>query len=236
LTHKNYLGNQRGRLGSTAVFWVVCGGLLGSSLALLGAKIDVEGLWTVKVESENLRVAPNGEKIGALFEGAQVETLKVEGQWVKVRFDAWMWGPSLDGFEPLPAPSAESSGKPKPKLLEYLPKIKRQINAEYGTFYGVHLDRDFNRLRLRLRVEDIGREALVLRQEAIQRLVLEILGEAIQFDEIDIETNRPDGSGQVGGELARIKRADLEAVAVGDTSAWKAVCRLSSDGGETWVP
>ena len=75
--------------------WAVVGAIALTGFALWGG----DGMWRVTVESENLRESPNGKKIGTLLEGAALDTLEVDGRWVRVRVEGWVWGPSLDGFE-----------------------------------------------------------------------------------------------------------------------------------------
>ena len=171
--------------------WAVVGAIALTGFALWGG----DGMWRVTVESENLRESPNGKKIGTLLEGAALDTLEVDGRWVRVRVEGWVWGPSLDGFEAArekPEPKSETKAE-QPPLLRLIPKIKRMVNAEYGTFYGLHWDGDFKRLRLRLRIEDIGPEALEVRQEALHHLLLAEVGESVAFEEVDVASNRPDG-------------------------------------------
>lgn len=214
--------------------WAVGGAIVLTCLALWGG----DGMWRVTVESENLRESPNGKKIGTLLEGASLDTLEVDGRWVRVRVEGWVWGPSLDGFEAAQEkPESTSAAKvEQPPLLRLIPKMKRMVNAEYGTFYGLHWDGDFKRLRLRLRTEDIGPEALEIRQEALHHLLLAEVAESVAFEQVDVASNRPDGSGQVGAEVARIERAALENLERGDMAAWRAAVRVSRDGGETWNP
>jgi len=220
--------------GRPSAVWAIGGVLLLTGLALWGG----DGLWRVEVESENLRAAPNGKKIGTLLEGTSVDTLETDGRWVRVRLEGWVWGPSLDGFVEAPKEEAPTSKKAadEPPLLRLTPKIKRMVNADYGTFYSLDWDQDFKRLRLRLRVEDIGAEALALRQQALHRLLLDEVGTAVEYDQVEVASNRPDGSGQVGAEVARIERAALVGLEADDQAAWQEAVRLSSDGGETWNP
>ena len=101
-----------------------------------------------------------------------------------------------------------------------------------GYSTGLGLDEDFGRLWLRFRVRDIEREAWERRAFAVQRGAVELLQGRVEFDEIRIETNRPDGSGEVGQYIA-VTAADL--VRAGDDwAAWRKHTRFSIDGGETW--
>jgi len=51
----------------------------------------------VRVAQENLRNSPNGQKIGELGSGAQVQVLETRENWVKVQMTAWIWKNSLTG-------------------------------------------------------------------------------------------------------------------------------------------
>ncbi|NQT24622.1 peptidylprolyl isomerase [candidate division KSB1 bacterium] len=63
---------------------------LSGVLAAQGGKVYV------KVKKENLRQSPNGEKIGELVSGSQVEVLEKRANWTKVQVTAWVWDGSLD--------------------------------------------------------------------------------------------------------------------------------------------
>ena len=49
----------------------------------------------VKVQSENLRNGPSGEKIGLLTSGTSVEVLERRPNWIKVQVTGWIWEKSL---------------------------------------------------------------------------------------------------------------------------------------------
>ncbi len=49
----------------------------------------------VKVEQENIRLEPNGTKIGEIIAGSEVEVIERQSNWVKVQINAWIWEPSL---------------------------------------------------------------------------------------------------------------------------------------------
>ncbi|MDZ7260876.1 MAG: peptidylprolyl isomerase [candidate division KSB1 bacterium] len=51
-------------------------------------------MW-VKVNSENLRLTPNGEILGQLTKGTELEVLEKQGKWVRVQLTGWMWEASL---------------------------------------------------------------------------------------------------------------------------------------------
>lgn len=54
------------------------------------------GKMYVKVKTENLRKSPNGEKLGEILSGSQVEILEKRANWSKVQVTAWIWNGSLD--------------------------------------------------------------------------------------------------------------------------------------------
>lgn len=45
----------------------------------------------VKGETLNLRNAPNGDKIGLLYLGTELDSIKEKGEWVKVKVEGWVW-------------------------------------------------------------------------------------------------------------------------------------------------
>ncbi len=49
----------------------------------------------VRVEQENIRSEPNGNKIGEILSGTEVEVVERQSNWVKIQMDAWIWEPSL---------------------------------------------------------------------------------------------------------------------------------------------
>ena len=49
----------------------------------------------VKVKKENIRKAPNGEKLGEVFGGMKVNVLERQSSWVKVQLTGWIWAESL---------------------------------------------------------------------------------------------------------------------------------------------
>ncbi len=49
----------------------------------------------VKVEVENLRDKPGGNKVGTLQAGSLLKVLEKRPDWVKVQFTAWIWANSL---------------------------------------------------------------------------------------------------------------------------------------------
>ena len=205
------------------------------TFAVLAAKVqDRDGGIAVKSSVENFRDAPNGKRLGTLLENTEIEKISQEGKWVRFRVEGWIWGPSLEGFEMQTAVEETVEPPPTMPLQDNLPRIKRFVNDRHGLFYGVSLDEDLGRLTVRFRVRDLEREALERRQMAVQAGVLDILGSKIVFSTIRIETNRPDGSGEVGAEIAETSVSHVRQLAGGTVELWKEQTRISSDGGETW--
>ncbi len=212
---------------------------------------DLLGSRRLEVEKpvENIRSSPNGEQIGTLVKGVEVEELEQEGKWVRINVEGWIWGPSLRGFEPgeeaferpRETGGKEEKGPREPAvrrparatLHRHTAEASRIIDPEFGDFYGISLDHDLGQLVVRFKVTGISREALEVRQMRVQRKVVRGLGDAdLEFKSVRIETNRPDGSGEVGVEVAVMKRADIDAE--DDVDKWKARSKISTDGGKTW--
>lgn len=49
----------------------------------------------VKIEKENIRLAPKGKKVGELLGGTQLQVLERQDNWIKVQFTGWIWSESL---------------------------------------------------------------------------------------------------------------------------------------------
>jgi len=45
----------------------------------------------VKAVRENLRLSPNGTKIGELIQGVQLKVLEDRGAWLRVQVEGWIW-------------------------------------------------------------------------------------------------------------------------------------------------
>lgn len=208
--------------------------VLAFALGAVAAKKGLDHLFVVGESVENFRAEPNGAKLGTLMQGTEIEQIGEDGQWVRFRVEGWIWGPSLAGYEQAQeAVSTAARTEPMPPLQDELPRIKKLINDKYGVFYGVDLDEDLDLLRLRFRVRNIGMEVLQRRMLAVQLGVFEILEGVVEFQALRIETNRPDGSGEVGLYIAETSVADL--VRYGDDREnWRTHTRLSIDGGESW--
>ena len=54
----------------------------------------------VKGETLNVRESPDGEKIGVVNYGTEMETIKKEGKWVKVKIEGWVWEPLTSSEKP----------------------------------------------------------------------------------------------------------------------------------------
>ena len=196
-----------------------------------------EGVYRVANSVENFRDGPDGQRLGSLLEGTEIERISQSGNWVRFRVEGWVWGPALDGFEeekPEPVAGPVAGATQRLPLQENLPRLKRLINDTYGVFYGVNLDEIASRLVIRLRVRNLDREELLNRQLALQQEVLEILKGELEFASIRIETNRPDGSGQVGTEIAETGVEEIVKARRGQPGPWRQVTRFSDDGGQTW--
>ena len=215
--------------------------LAATSLALAAKLTSSRALTVSRSGGENIRKTQNGDKIGTLLEGATVEVLEQDGSWIRFRLEGWIWGPSLDGFREEEEEEEEArpfrgreSREARPALQVHLPEVKKLINDDYGVFYGMSIDKDLSQLVVRLRVRNITREALERRQMAVQGKVAGILEDSVEFTSVRIETNRPDGSGQVGLELAVTELDDIDVDGDETLEEWKQHTRLSSDGGKTW--
>jgi len=45
----------------------------------------------VRVEKENLRKTPGGQKIGVVFKNTELKVIEEEGRWVEVEITGWIW-------------------------------------------------------------------------------------------------------------------------------------------------
>jgi hypothetical protein len=209
--------------------------VLASGLAALAQQQLREGMLRLQTSVENFRDEPNGRKLGTLVEGTEIEKIAQDGKWVRFRVEGWVWGPSLEGFveEKPPAPTSAEAA-PRQPLQDAVPRAKRLINESFGTFYGLNLDADLNVLRVRFRVGDIGAEKLARRQLAVQKQVWDLVRDEIAVAAVRVETNRADGSGAVGAEMAECKVEALKNLKADEIEKWRAATRFSRDGGKTW--
>ena len=212
------------------------GAALAAALALgaVAAKLRSAPIFVVEASVENFRDAPNGTKLGTLLAGTEIESIGEEGQWVRFpRRKVGSGGLPWKAMSPRRKTATERRKEPIPPLQDERPRIKELINDRYGVFYGVGLDEDVGRLWLRFRVRDIEREAWERRAFAVQRGAAELLQGRVEFDEIRIETNRPDGSGEVG-PVHRCDRCRLGPRPPMTGRLGASTRAFSIDGGETW--
>ena len=237
--------------------------LLSTSLPAMGAALQEEdGVLVVEKPEENIRSAPNGEKIGMLFKGAEIEKIGEDGKWVRFRMEGWVWGPSLEPgmkapaqISEVPAARAKTQGtmvtrKPRSTIQVNLSEVRELIKEDYGVFYSMDHDKDLQQLIVRFRVEKISRDVLERRQAALQAQLFDLFVDDVKIDDVKIddlefnsirmETNRPDGSGQVGVEIVITAIAhlmDVDRIADVDDDhlrQWKEKSRISTDAGATW--
>ena len=218
--------------------------LLGAAAA---AQLFASRTFEVEKPTENIRAHPEGRQIGTLLAGALVEEVARDGKWVKFRIEAWIWGPSLEGYDERSKREDTGSGpekedgagearrKPRPALTVNLDEVRELIEDGFGRFYGMRLDPDLEQVQVRFRVRDLEREALERRQMRAQHAVWELLREDVEFESLRVETNRPDGSGEVGVEQASTDVADIRRIKGEDFTLWRRATRRSSDGGKTWA-
>lgn len=197
-----------------------------------------EGTLRVQESVENVRDAPNGRKFGTLLEGTEIEEISRDGKWVRFRVEGWIWGPSLEGFVEERPRDEVAAVQPAPRLplQDAMPRAKRLVNEQYGTFYGLHIDADLELLRIRLRVGDIGQERLRARQRVVMKAIWDLVGDELDepVTRVRIETNRADGSGAVGTVFAEcpVETLDVEELS---EKEWARTVRISDDGGQSWV-
>lgn len=228
---------------------------LGILLGVGGTQLLAGRDYEVAKPSENIRSAPEGKQIGTLAEGATIEEIGRDGRWIKFRLEGWIWGPSLEGYQAEPAsapivstgssdsastssastPTAGSVRQPRAALSTHLADVRALVDPEYGRFYGLRLDPDLQQVQIRFRVRDLEPEALERRQMRVQHAVWEMLDGDVEFTSIRVETNRADGSGEVGQILAATEVDGIRAAGGTDLAAWRAATRRSDDGGSTWT-
>jgi hypothetical protein len=235
---------------------LVCCTNLTAMGAALEKRLEESVLLIVEKPEENIRSAPNGEKIGLLFKGAQIEKIGEQGKWVQFKMEGWVWAPSLEAApaglpaqlsqagssqeEGISAPSLVTR-KPRSAIQVNLSQVRELVNDDFGVFYSMDHDQDLQQLIVRIRLsETLTRDALERRQVAIQGQLFDLLAGGVEFNSIRVETNRPDGSGQVGVEVVITDVADLvdlneNAEADADQlRRWKEQSRISTDAGVTW--
>ena len=63
-------------------------------------KSSSPAVYYVTPPEENLRVGPNGQRVGSLTRGTPVKVIKTKGNWAYVTVRAWIWKPSLSKTRP----------------------------------------------------------------------------------------------------------------------------------------
>jgi len=76
----------------------------------------------VKADQENLRIAPNGDRIGSLAKGASMVVLQDKGKWVKVAVTGWIWKEST-------TLTREDLAGPRYRALQILVKTSEDAEA-----------------------------------------------------------------------------------------------------------
>ena len=221
--------------------------LLGVLAAIGVTQLRAVREYEVAKPTENIRATPEGRLLGTLLEGATIEEAGRDGRWVKFTLEAWIWGPSLDGYESESSVTASDEGqkaapaleekqrRPRVALSAHLDEVRELIDGEFGRFYGMRRDPDLDQVQVRFRVREIEPEALERRQMRVQYAVSGLLAGDVEFETLRVETNRADGTGEVGVELAVTSRGDIDRIDGQDLAQWRQVTRQSSDGGKTWT-
>lgn len=75
----------------------------------------------VDIAEENVRIAPNGRKIGSLLKGTEMIVLLEREKWVKVQITGWMWKESLT--------SVKISGTGEYRALHILVETRAEAEA-----------------------------------------------------------------------------------------------------------
>ena len=150
------------------------------------------------------------------------------------RSSSGTWGTGPEGGGKRKA-SHWFAARPERRSIAIRPPAARIIDPEFGDFYGIGFDRDLGELVIRFKVSGISREALEVRQMRVQREVVREPSRVriSQFKSVRIETNRPDGRGEVG-RGGRGHQDGPTSTREDDVARWKARTRISTDGGKTW--
>lgn len=90
----------------------------------------------VNADGENLRVGPNGDRVGRALGGMRLQRLEAEGDWIRVRRTGWIWSASLDSAPDDPVaenpPAAPSDTSP----AEPSAPVPRRSAREFATLAG----------------------------------------------------------------------------------------------------
>ncbi len=237
------------RHGSAHWLWLI------GTVALViftSQQLRARRVYEVAKPTENIRSSPEGLRLGVLEKGTEIEEVGRDGQWVKFEIVAWIWGPSLDGFEEagVHLDRSDASGtvassspqesktdnarEPRQALNLHLEEVRDLVNEDFGRFYGLSLKAETGVVMLRFRVPDVGERVLWQRQMLAQARVDAILKEEVRYNRLRVETNRPDGTGAVGQFVAVADTATIRRIAGEDLDAWLKVAERSADGGKTW--
>jgi uncharacterized protein YgiM (DUF1202 family) len=65
----------------------------------------------MRVDKENLRKTPGGQKIGEVLKNTQLKVIRTKGRWVNVRLEGWIWRESTEDVQKMR--EEPQSGKPK---------------------------------------------------------------------------------------------------------------------------
>ena len=85
--------------------------IIGTLALAASSLIASEGAYFVKLERENLRSTPNGDRIGQVFQRAEVKVIEEKGDWFKVTVTAWIPKASLT-TDPSTIQAAHRDAKP----------------------------------------------------------------------------------------------------------------------------
>ena len=85
--------------------------IIGSLALAASALIASEGTYFVKLERENLRSTPSGDRIGQVLQRAEVKVIEEKGDWFKVTVTAWIPKASLT-IDPSTIQAAHRDAKP----------------------------------------------------------------------------------------------------------------------------
>ena len=221
---------------------------------LSSQQLRARRVYEVAKPTENIRSTPEGLRLGVLEKGTQIDEVGRDGQWVKFEMVAWIWGPSLEGFEEdspgIDAPerasnaATEAAGvekraaggarQPRQALNVHLNEVRDLVDEDFGRFYGLGLNPESGSVTLRFRVPDIGERTLWQRQMRAQARIDSILATDVDYTQVRIETNRPDGTGSVGQYVAVADTAMIRRIGALNLDTWLESARRSDDGGETW--
>ncbi len=74
--------------------------LLGAAVLVLAQETFYKGkVVFVKIEEENLRAKPDGDKVGTVVKGVPLQVLGTQGKWLQVATVGFIWSESVTGNE-----------------------------------------------------------------------------------------------------------------------------------------